>query len=199
MTTKENKKTGHFLESERIFLRAVSPEDACHFERWFNEPEVTLYLNYGQLPTNEEEIFEMISEQKRRGDILFIVVDKKTKEAIGLTGLHDINSRARKAEYRVFIGEKKYWGKGLGTEITELVTFYGFDRLNLNRIYLGFTADNEKAGKAYEKSGYVKEGILKQDLYRNGRYYDSIKMAVLREDYLKKFYKDHFRRFSPLK
>ena len=96
----------------------------------------------------------------------------------------------------MLIGEKDFWGGGYGTEITELITYYGFDRLNLNRIYLGYTADNKAAGKVYQKAGYVFEGTLKKDIYRNSKYYDSIRMAILRKDYYEKFYKLHSERFK---
>lgn len=187
-----------FLESERLYLRAIEDNDWARFTKWFNDPEVTMYLFYGQLPTNKSQMRAIIEEQIKHGDILFVVVDKKTDKTIGLTGLHEIHPRARKAEFRVFIGEKKFWGKGLGTEITELLTFYGFDRLNLHRIYLGFTAENAGAGRAYEKAGYVKEGVFREDIYRNGRYYDSTRMAILEEDYRKKFYEGHSGRFFPI-
>jgi RimJ/RimL family protein N-acetyltransferase len=84
----------------------------------------------------------------------------------------------------------------LGTEVTEILTYYGFDRLNLNRIYLGFTAENKGAGKAYEKAGYRQEGILKEDIYRNSRYYDSVRMAILRKDYYKDRHNEHKLKFS---
>ena len=96
----------------------------------------------------------------------------------------------------MLIGERAYWGKGYGTEITELLTFYGFDRLNLHRIWLGVTADNKGAVRCYERAGYVHEGVFKDDLYRNSRFYDSIRMAILRTDYYPKRHARDAKRFA---
>ena len=190
-----------FLAGEKIILKQVEIKDLKNFSKlavkWVNDGVVTYYLFTGQTPKNSEQIFNDFKKLlDSHENVIFLIVDKKTKKPIGYAGLYEINLTARKAEFRVFILEKSFWGRGLGTEVTELLTFYGFDRLNLNRIYLGFTADNKGAGKAYAKAGFKEEGILKQDIYRNSQYYDSIRMAVLRDEYYKKQYLEHKNRFS---
>lgn len=190
-----------FLTGEKIILKQVEIKDLKKMSKlavkWVNDGVVTYYLFTGQTPKNSEQIFNDFKKLlDSHENVIFLVVDKKTKKPIGYAGLYEINMTARKAEFRVFILEKSFWGKGLGTEVTELLTFYGFDRLNLNRIYLGFTADNKGAGKAYEKAGFKKEGILRQDIYRNSQYYDSVRMAILRVEYYKKQYSEHKNRFS---
>lgn len=190
-----------FLKGQKISLRPIEIEELPQLSKliakWVNDGIVTYYMFTGQKPQNSEQIAQDFKKQLDAGNnVIFLVVDFETEKPIGYAGLYEINSTARKAEFRVLIGEKDFWGKGLGTEITELLTFYGFDRLNLNRIYLGFTADNKGASRAYEKAGYVHEGILKQDIYRNSQYYDSVRMAILRNDYYKDKYKEHQKKFS---
>lgn len=191
-----------FLQSENITLKQIEPKDlkelSKKISKWINDGVVTYYMFTGQKPRNSEQIsndFKKLLETDH--NVIFLIADKKTGESIGYAGLYEINPSSRKAEFRILIGEKNFWGKGLGTEITELITYYGFDRLNLHRIYLGFTADNQAAKRAYEKAGYKHEGTLKDDIYRNSRFYDSARMAILRDDYYKKFYKKHEKRFSP--
>ncbi len=151
----------------------------------------------GQRPKTEEQVVDIMAVNlKSEENTVFVVCDIKSGKPIGLVGLYEIDGTARKAEMRIIIGDKNYWGKGYGTELTELITFYGFDRLNLNRVYLGVTSENAGACKAYEKAGYVYEGTLKDDIYRNSSYYDSIRMAILREDYYKKYYPKHKKRFA---
>ena len=102
---------------------------------------------------------------------------------IGWCGLYCINWIARSAEYRVFIGEVDCRGKGIGTEIGGILLRYGFGKLNLNKIYLGVNAEHKEALRSYEKAGFVKEGLLRQEIFRNNRYYDVIRMGVLREEH----------------
>lgn len=190
-----------FLKGEKVFLSPIEKKDLKELSKlivkWVNDNKVTYYMFRGQRPKNTEQVEKEIkSDLDSEHNVIFLVSDNKTKKPIGYAGLYEINQSTRKAEYQVLIGEKNFWGKGLGTNITELLTFYGFDRLNLNRIYLGFTAGNKAAERAYIKAGYKKEGILKQNIYRNSRYYDSIMMAILREDYYKKLYNKHNKKFS---
>ena len=195
--------TNYFLKGEKIVLRPIEmaelPKLSRLINKWANDEIVTYYMFTGQKTQNSRQIAADLKEQlESKCNVIFLAVDFRTKKPIGYTGLYDIHPTARKAEFRILIGEKDFWGKGYGSEITELVTYYGFDRLNLHRIYLGYTAANKAAGRTYQKAGYIYEGTLKEDIYRNSQYYDGIRMAILREDYYKKFYQSHLKRFKPI-
>jgi RimJ/RimL family protein N-acetyltransferase len=194
MQTKQ--KTAYFLAGNLVGLRAVEDDDIPLIARWINDEEVTHFMFYGQWPTNLGQVRETIQKQvSSPQNVVFMVYDRKTNRRIGFAGIYDIHLTAQKGEFRILIGEKDFWGKGYGTEVTELLTFYGFDRLNFHRIYLGVTAENKGGVKAYERAGYAHEGVLKDDIFRNGRYYDTIRMGLLRDEYLKKYHKDHAKRF----
>lgn len=180
-----------------IGLRSIEESDIPSVARWLNDGEVTHFMFYGQLPTNIEQVKGMIGDQiKSPNNTVFLVCDKETGLPIGFAGLYDIHRTARKAEFRVLIGDKEFWSKGYGTEVAELLTFYGFDRLNLHRLWLGVVADNIGGVKAYERAGYVREGTLKDEVYRNSQYYDSIRMAILRDSYYERYYEKHKARFA---
>ncbi len=59
-----------------------------------------------------------------------------------------------------------------------------FNEMNINKIKLHVYSFNERAIRCYEKCGFIKEGVLRQELYRDGRYYDTIVMGLLKEDYI---------------
>jgi ribosomal-protein-alanine N-acetyltransferase len=185
-----------FLKGGKTVLRPVEHGDILVIAKWLNDPVVTHTMFYGQLPMSEEQVEAMIMGQVRSPANTVFMVETTSGISIGFAGLYDIHLTARKASFRILIGETDHWKKGFGTEVTEMLTFYGFDRLNLNRISLGVTADNVGAVRAYEKAGFVVEGTLRKDLYRNGRWYDSILMAILREEYDAKLAADFSERFT---
>lgn len=191
----------YFLKGERCILQPLDlesmPAIANQIAQWINDEVVTYFMFTGQKPLTREQVIVNIKKDLDAGNIVFLVCDSKSKKLIGYAGLYDINPVARKAEFRILIGEKTFWGKGYGTEITELLTYYGFDRLNLHRIYLGYTVANKAAQRTYEKAGYKHEGIQKDDIYRNSIYYDTARMAILRKDYYEKYYKAHVKKFKP--
>lgn len=190
--------TRPFLKGEKVFVRPLAASDFPLIAGWLNDPKVTHFMFYGQLPTTLAQVEKMMMDQvASHSNVVFAVCDIATERPIGFAGLYDLHLTAQKAEFRVLIGEADFWGKGYGTEVTELLTFYGFDRLNLHKVSLGFTHENKGAARAYEKAGYVHEGILRDDIYRNGRFYDSVKMSLLREEYYAKYFEKHVAKFRP--
>lgn len=185
-----------FLESERIELRPVQESDYELITSWLNDGEITTFMFYGQRPQTLKQVHEWLeTDLSSDKNVILMVLDKSTQKTIGFTGYYNLHFTARKGELRILLGDKSVWGQGYGTEVIELMTFYGFDRLNLERVSLGFTSENKRAEGAYTKAGFKMEGTLKNDIYRNSRYYDAVLMAILREDYYRELFEKHKQRF----
>jgi len=173
-----------FLIGDRVYLRAIEMEDAPYFVEWLNDPEVRCYLERNFPPLNlgrEREWIEHL--YKDRNSVTFGIVLKESDKLIGSTGFGGIDWRNRRAPFGIVIGDKTEWSKGYGTEATKLMVRYGFDALNLNRIFLHVFDHNPRAMRAYKKAGFVKEGVLRQDRYVDGAYRDTIVMGILREEW----------------
>jgi RimJ/RimL family protein N-acetyltransferase len=81
------------------------------------------------------------------------------------------------------MGETSYKGKGVAKEASRLILSYGFEELCLNRIYLFTEVDNIAAQKLFERVGFKREGILKQDVYSHGAFADRIAYGFLKEEW----------------
>ena len=101
---------------------------------------------------------------------------------IGRVGLFAIDWSRREGELGILIG-RDHWGKGYGREVARTMLRYGFDTLNLNRIYLRVNADNERGIKAYEAAGFEREGVLRSHMFVEGKYIDMVMMGVLRDEW----------------
>ncbi len=173
-----------FLIGDSVYLRPIEVEDAPHFVEWLNDSEVRCYLARNFPPLNLGRELEWIENlYKDRNSVTFGVVLKESDKLIGSTGFGNVDWRNRRAGFGIVIGDKTEWSKGTGTEATKLVVRYGFDTLNLNRIFLHVFDHNPRAMRAYEKAGFVREGVLRQDRYVNGAYRDAIVMGILREEW----------------
>lgn len=181
----------YYKESELVGLRSFTKDDLENYRQFLDDPHVTKYLEMGDRPTNQkildETLFEANNSEK---NIVFSVDDKKKKMFIGTTGLYLINWVARRAQFRILLGNYKDSNKGIGTDTTKLVIEYGFKRLNLEMIYLGVNVENIQALRAYKNAGFVEEGKTRKFIYNNGVYYDSINMSITKEDFLKKNHGD---------
>lgn len=109
----------------------------------------------------------------------------KESDILGLISLVDINYVNRSGELHIMIGDSKNRGKGIGTFAVKAMLDHAFDNLNLRRIELGVLETNSPAIKLYEKTGFVKEGVKRSSVYKNGQYVSMIMMAVLKEEYCK--------------
>lgn len=174
-----------FLRGNLIYLRSLTAEDFGEpMVRWLSDREVTQYLFRGTFPPSIEELnAEFRGLAGTRTDIQLAVVENKTDTYIGVAGLHSINWVSRHAEFRVLLGEKDAWGKGYGTEVAQLLVAYGIKVLNLNKIWLGVNASNTRAVESYRKTGFVEEGILRQEVFRNGKYHHVVRMSILQPEY----------------
>ncbi len=84
------------------------------------------------------------------------------------------------AEIGYWIGEP-YWGQGIATQAVALMTLYGFEQLNLERIFAGVFDFNLASMKVLEKNGYQKEGVLRKAAIKNGVIRDEHRYAILRK------------------
>lgn len=176
-----------FLSGERVYLNGVEKEDLPKFVAWTNDPEVTHFMFMGLVPAHIELLTEQHDQEIRnKNEVVFAIRTKKNDAVVGSAGLYQINWVSRSAEYRIVIGEKTMRGRGIGREVAGLVLRYAFEKLNFNKVWLGYNADNPLAAKSYANAGFVKEGVLRQEIYRNGKYYDAVRMSILRKEYEKK-------------
>jgi len=178
--------SGGFLEGKKTILRGFRREDLEAYRRWLDNPAVTAFLEMGGRPTRDSDLEAWWKLAHEAADaVVFALVEKKSGAAVGVVGLYMISPTSRRAQFNILIGEPKAWNKGLGTEALELLVNYGFGVLNLNSIQLGVNADNKGAVRSYEKAGFVHEGARREFVYRNGRYYDSLMMSILRREWEK--------------
>lgn len=174
------------IYGERIRFRAIEREDIPRYVEWFNDPEVTAGLaNYLPMSlADETRWFENLGNRPvaERG----FALEAKTVDGwqhIGGVGFEHIEWVNRSAEFGIMIGDKVFWNNGFGTEAVRLMLKHGFETLNLHRIFLRVYENNPRAIRVYEKAGFVKEGIMRDAVYRNGCYINDIIMSVLRSEW----------------
>jgi diamine N-acetyltransferase len=174
------------IYGERIRFRAVEREDLPRFVAWLNDPEVLHgLLMYLPLSLNEEENWYE-SMMKRPTDEHPMVIEIQQADEwlpVGNCGFVNIDWRSRSGEVGIFIGEKRLWNQGYGTDAMRLLLQHGFHTLNLNRIALDVYDTNLRAVRSYEKAGFVHEGRKRQAIFKDGKYFDILQMSVLREEW----------------
>jgi RimJ/RimL family protein N-acetyltransferase len=171
------------IQGKRVLLRAIEPDDYPRLTVFKNDIEFEL-LTGGEPPRPRTlaaitEFFDEMAKDKS-GINFAIEVDSVF---IGDCGLFHFNERAGTAELGIGIGDPDYRGKGYGREAMTLLVDYGFRLLNLRKIWLETTADNERAIRSYQAVGFVQEGRQVAHAWSDGRYVDVVLMGLFAADF----------------
>lgn len=174
------------FEGSLVRLAAVRREDIPLYTQWFQDYEVVRMLNPdAYMPVTVENEEEWYSRVATATDTYTLGIRTMAEDKlIGNASLFNISQKNRVATFGIAVGDKDYWGRGYGSEATQLMVRYGFDELNLNRIQLDVYDYNPRAIRAYEKVGFNQEGVRRQAVFREGAYHDVHLMAILREEWL---------------
>jgi RimJ/RimL family protein N-acetyltransferase len=166
-------------------LRPVEMGDAPLFGRWVNDPRIRDYIiNYLPMTLIEEEDWVKKLGDKKPDAFVMTIVTKEGRP-IGNMGVHRINWRDRHCTTGALIGEPEYWNKGYGTEAKLLLLKHLFDSLNLNKVCSQAIAFNKRSIAYSMKCGYKEEGRLRRHVFRRGRFWDLVNLAVFRPDFEK--------------
>jgi RimJ/RimL family protein N-acetyltransferase len=174
------------IYSKNIRFRAPEKNDIPKWVEWLNDPDVIKGLTIRHPLGLEDELvwFEtMMKRPTEEHPMVIEVKDGKTWQMVGNIGFHQFDWLSANAEVGIFIGNKDYWSKGIGTEAMLLMLKYGFESLNLHRIWLRVLETNEKAIRCYLKAGFVKEGTFRDGDFRRGKYINVNMMSVLRTEW----------------
>jgi RimJ/RimL family protein N-acetyltransferase len=175
------------MEGKLVRLRPYAISDLDSIMKWINNHEVTRFLGSMAHPLSHRteemwlETVAMVSDANHR----VFAIESLEGEYLGGIDLRDIDWVARKAALGIAIVKPEYWGKGYGTDAMRLMAQFAFGELNLNRLWLTVQAGNARAIACYEKCGYRREGVLREDWYVDGVYHDMVVMGLLRSEHVK--------------
>lgn len=165
----------------KVTIRKFERSDIKKKVEWINNSENNQFLHY-DIPLSVEKT-ERWFDSHIGDDTRYDAVIEADGVPVGTIGLLSIDRKNSKAEYYIAMGEAAYKGKGVAKDASRLILSFGFEELGLNRIYLFTEAGNTSAQKLFERLGFVREGVIRQDIRSHGRYVDRIAYGFLREDW----------------
>ena len=155
-----------------INIRPIREEDLEFKIKWYNDDRIRKYLHYEEKFEYEKTLnwFRGIKDNKSRFEN---IIEYKGKP-VGIIGLFDIDEKNKKAGIYITIGEVDLQGKGIAYNSMLKFMRECFDNFKLEKIYLYTDLENIIAQRLYEKIGFKREGILRKELYFQGRYIDRL-------------------------
>lgn len=176
------------LDSERLRLRELQPQDVNALLNHFGNPEVVRFIGMQPIKTIEQanEWLRWMGGffAARDGLRWGIVLRDEPETFIGSAGLHSWNREANYAEIGVDIAQP-YWGHGYATEALLRLLEFGWQHMKLNRVEADVVKGNVASMRMLTRLGFRQEGVLRQRLRKGGKYYDVHMFSLLRNEFIR--------------
>lgn len=176
------------IETNRIRLRKPNAGDIPRITKYANHPrisEMTLSIPY---PYREKDAISWVHMANKgfedRSKYLFAICKLADDAFIGAAGL-EVNPRFNRAELGFWIGVP-FWGNGYATEAVGAILEFGFNEINLNKIYAIHLVKNPASGRVMTKNGMVKEGTLADHIKKGDRYCTVLQYRLTKSEYTRK-------------
>lgn len=174
------------LQTKRLRLRPITPADAEDLQRAASEREVAEAMISLPHPYPEGEAERYIARQAAdfaaETAVAFALEPRTAPKLGGVVEIRAIEPAHCQAELSFWLAAE-LWGQGYMSEALGPVLRYGFENLNLNRLYAYHMVRNPGSGRVLQKNGFVQEGLLRQRVYKAGVFEDVKIWAILRTDW----------------
>lgn len=175
------------LTGKKVAIRPIEKGDLKTTIKWWNDPETMYFANDNPHP---HKTLEQLEEEfaKEKGEwseyVERFVIETVDGRLIGDVLFYNYRRDINSVYFGIFIGEKSYWGKGYGTDAIKLSLKYLFESRRVHKVQLTVSDFNHRAIRAFEKSGFRRDGVLRENAVIEGKYLDHIIMSILDSEYL---------------
>ncbi len=180
-----------FLLGQRIYMRELLIEevtvDSPYFG-WMNDLSLDRFTERSYFPTGIDGLIDYVQHAHKHRDVLHLgIFDNASDKHIGNITFNQINWFNRRAFIAYMLGDTEFAGKGIISDAVLMFMYYGFNKLNFERIHGGVSDAHPASIRVCEKVGLLEEGRQRHHLYRNGEYHDNIIVGALREEWMTAF------------
>jgi len=173
------------ITGDVVGLRAIEYEDLASFLEWRNKPDLRRnFREYKELSfSNQENWFNNIVLNSPN-HIMFSIVNLDNGELIGACGLNYIDWVNRNADFSIYIGiDDVYIDEKFAPDASKLLLDYGFNELNLHRIYVEIYDIDIKKQKLVEDLKFTHDGLLRETHWTEGKWCNSLFYSILESEY----------------
>jgi UDP-4-amino-4,6-dideoxy-N-acetyl-beta-L-altrosamine N-acetyltransferase len=164
-----------------VRLRLIGPDDSARVLAWRNSPQVSAYM-YSDHQIGQDEHDRWFATALAASDRRYWIIEMDG-EPVGLANLARMDLGARRCDWAYYLGEASTRGRGLGSRIEYIVLRHVFETLGLNKLWCEVLVENEGVWKLHESFGFVREALLRQHVFKDGRFQDVVGLGMLASDW----------------
>jgi RimJ/RimL family protein N-acetyltransferase len=167
-----------------VEVREADPEDAesliKHIKVLTAEPNIPLPLAPDEFRYTVDEEKKLLADSQGSDSSLFLVAYADGRLVGELTCRANSSNRAHRHVAMLGMSVAAAWrGKGIGAQLMSRAIEWVRQTNTIKRIEIRVFATNERAIRLYTKSGFVQEGVLRKAAFRDGKFHDTVVMALL--------------------
>ena len=169
---------------DQISLRLFEEKDITQeYISWLNNPEVVKYSNQRFITHNNETCISYFKSFVDSDNIFLAIEDRNSKNMIGTMTIY-ISVNHQTADIGIMIGDREFWGKGIGELAWQSVMNLLIQKNNLRKVTGGTLAINKGMIRIFEKVGMAPDGVRKNHEIIDGTPCDICYFAKFHNDYI---------------
>lgn len=173
------------LHTDRLCLRMPVAGDIPRLVQYANHPQIAKMTLNVPHPYHEKDAVAWINMANEgfedKNHYVFAICEQSDNQFMGGIGLR-LNTRFNHAELGFWIGEP-FWNNGYVTEATAEILRFGFNRIELHKIYASHFVNNPASARVMIKNGMIKEGELVDHIRKGDEYFTVIQYRLTRDEF----------------
>lgn len=178
-----------FILGKRIYLRGLHEDELSSngpYFSWMNDLSLDYYTERSYFPNTTAKMRAFFEEGEKQDKMLLLgIFDSETDKHIGNITFTDINYLHQRAFIAYMLGDRSFEGQGITTDASLMLMYYGFNKLNFQRIDGGVADIHPASRRVCEKVGLMVEGEQRNFFFRNGQWYNRLVVGALRSEWMK--------------
>lgn len=164
-------------------LRVITEDDLEKITKWRMDPEVTKYM-YTDPKLSIKDQRNWFNKINSSNEKKYWIIEIDEGIDVGVLSINNIDYVNKSCSWAYYISDIRARGRGLGRILECNIYDYVFDELNLNKLWCEVFETNSKVIQIHQKFGTKIEGVLKEQIYKNGSYHNVVRMAILKSEWI---------------
>ena len=174
------------LNTSRLSLREYTISDWQAVLAYQTNSEYLEYYPWHKRTSADVQKFVQMfvdwQQERPRVKFQLAIVLPDQNQLIGSCGIRKKQPKTHQAELGYEIAPL-YWGQGYATEAAQKMLDFGFEQLDLHRVWASCLVENKASARVLEKLGLRQEGRIRQNRWMKGRYRDTFVYGILKHEW----------------
>lgn len=161
-----------------IKLIEIKEEDLELIRNWRNSEEVSRYMYTSDQITPEQQL-DWFTKIKNDDSQKYWLIEYDNIK-LGLVSIYNIKQNFKHCSWAFYLGNSDVRGAGIGSKVEYTILNYVFEIMKFNKLMCEVFSFNEKVIQMHKKFGFQQEGLFREHILKDGKFFDVVALAILK-------------------